>query len=234
MRVKLPLPSSRLTPSAVALLLANMIPLAGVIVWHWSVFAVVILFWMENVVVGGFNALRMLLSQGNGLRGRSAIGAKLAMTTFFCIHYGIFTAVHGIFVVVLFGSAPDESIDFGAATIWHKITQHHLQWVIPALIVSHGFSFLENYIGKGEYLRTNLAEAMNAPYGRILVLHLTILGGGFLLTALGEPRVGVVLLVVLKTILDLRAHLKEHRDLGPDLRQAGAPGQPHRKRRQPS
>jgi hypothetical protein len=52
---------------------------------------------------------------------------------------------------------------------------------------------------------------MSQPYGRIVVLHLTIMGGGFLMMALGSPTVGLVLLVVLKIGLDLSAHLRERR-----------------------
>ena len=35
--------------------------LAGVLFWRWDVLALLVLFWMENVVVGLFFALRMVL-----------------------------------------------------------------------------------------------------------------------------------------------------------------------------
>jgi len=53
-------------------------------------------------------------------------------------------------------------------------------------------------------------QLMVQPYGRIVVLHLTILGGAFLATALGETAVVLALLVVLKVIVDLRAHWRQH------------------------
>jgi len=43
-----------------------------------------------------------------------------------------------------------------------------------------------------------------------MVLHVVILGGGFLVTMLGSPLIALALLVVLKTGLDLFAHLREH------------------------
>jgi hypothetical protein len=52
---------------------------------------------------------------------------------------------------------------------------------------------------------------MIEPYSRVVVLHATILGGGFLAAYLGTPLASLVLMIVLKTALDLRAHLKEHR-----------------------
>ena len=55
---------------------------------------------------------------------------------------------------------------------------------------------------------------MFRPYGRIVVLHLTVLLGGFLVMALGAPAAAIVLLVGLKTAIDLGAHLKERVKFG--------------------
>ena len=56
---------------------------------------------------------------------------------------------------------------------------------------------------------------MQAPYGRIVVLHLTILFGGGATMILGEPLVALILLIVLKTVIDVRAHIKSHRKWQP-------------------
>jgi hypothetical protein len=42
-------------------------------------------------------------------------------------------------------------------------------------------------------------------------LHLAILGGGFLVMALGSPQFALALLVLLKIGFDLNAHLRERR-----------------------
>jgi len=93
----------RWRPTATALLVANLIPVAGVLLFGWDVFALVFLFWFENVVVGVFNVLRMLWVE----RGAERMpAAKFFVIPFFCFHYGMFTAVHGVFVFALFGSGP--------------------------------------------------------------------------------------------------------------------------------
>jgi len=51
------------TPSLFALLVANAFPIAGVLFLGWKVFPLVLLYWLENVVVGGFNVAKMLLAQ---------------------------------------------------------------------------------------------------------------------------------------------------------------------------
>jgi hypothetical protein len=54
---------------------------------------------------------------------------------------------------------------------------------------------------------------MGKPYARVAILHLVIILGGFLLMALKSPLVGLLLLIVLKIIFDLRNHIREHAKL---------------------
>lgn len=46
-------------PSIWVLIVANLVPLAGVFFWDWSIFEVVLLYWMENVIIGIINILKM-------------------------------------------------------------------------------------------------------------------------------------------------------------------------------
>ena len=96
-------------PSTVSLILVNLIPLAGVLFFEWNVAAVVLLFWFENVVVGIFNVLKMNKAQGTASKARLYIKGKSGKSdkksfiiSFFILHFGIFTAVHGVFVLILF------------------------------------------------------------------------------------------------------------------------------------
>jgi hypothetical protein len=52
---------------------------------------------------------------------------------------------------------------------------------------------------------------MFAPYGRLVVLHITIILGGMAIAATGAPAAAVAILVVLKIVMDLGFHLAEHR-----------------------
>ena len=55
---------------------------------------------------------------------------------------------------------------------------------------------------------------MFAPYGRLVILHLTILLGAFAIMVIGAPVGAVAVLVALKTAMDLGFHLREHRSVG--------------------
>ena len=71
--------------------------------------------------------------------------------------------------------------------------------VLIGLFISHGISYRLNYIGRGEYLRTSVSEQMAAPYGRLVVLHVTIILGGMAIALTGAPAAAVLVLVLLKT-----------------------------------
>jgi hypothetical protein len=217
--------------SAVALVLANAVPLVGVLAWGWSVSSVVILYWFENVVIGVINVLRMMLAAPAAgaldlpgtdaadvrLPGAVSHGMKLFLVPFFIVHYFGFCAGHGIFVFSMFGDddgyfAPESGMN--PFTVLHRaieIFSTPLAAAAAILALSHAISFVQNYLIGGEFRRLSPATLMHMPYGRIVVLHLTILFGGLAVEALGQPVWLVVVLVVIKTAVDLRMHLAEHR-----------------------
>ena len=67
--------------SAVALVLANLVPLAGVLLWQWSISSILILYWFENVVIGVINVLRMLLASPENLDLRGMTPARIDLTS---------------------------------------------------------------------------------------------------------------------------------------------------------
>jgi len=137
--------------------------------------------------------------------------AALGVGVFFAIHYGIFTLVHGTFVVALFAQAGSGMMGL-ADTLPLLLFPEGLLWGLIGLVASHLLSFVVNFLGGGEYRRMTPEALMAQPYGRVVVLHLTILLGGGAAMLLNDPAWALVVLVLLKLVLDLRAHLAEHRD----------------------
>jgi hypothetical protein len=180
---------TKLLFSSSLLVLANLIPLYGVMSLGWSVFSILILYWFENVIIGVFTFLKIWKAEG------SDAGEKVFFLGFFPMHYGIFTLVHGIFLIAFF---------IGAAISWTGVV-----FGIFTLIISHGLSFLGNYIGNKEYLKASPAFLMFRPYPRIIVMHITIiLGAMFILN--GASMGAMVIMIFLKTVFDLGFHLAEH------------------------
>jgi Family of unknown function (DUF6498) len=179
----------------------------GVLFLGWSVFVVMALFWFENVVIGGFNVLRMLVS---GMRfGVGGLIGAVFMAAFFTVHYGLFTAVHGVFVVMLFGmpelgrEAMNGGLSGPLSQLLHRLFASSEGWLaVMAILAVHGVSFVQWSFATRE-LPAPLKELMAAPYGRIVVLHITLIAGGFLILSMHAPVLGVLLLVALKLAYDL-------------------------------
>ncbi len=195
-------------PSALVLVLANLVPLYGVLLWNWSVPDVIITYWAETVIIGFYNALKMLTIT---VKNKDYTG--IFLLPFFCIHFGGFTIGHSLFVAFLFGF-PKEPL-----TIILPLT---------ALFASHGVSFILNFLQQDfrkikkttsqeidghewPVYEGELANLFVAPYPRIAALHLTLLLGGFLVASIGAPIFALAFLVALKIIIDLGAHLAERK-----------------------
>lgn len=220
--------SPRLRPpvmlSLAALVAVNLTPLAGVVWFGWRVFDVMFLFWLENVIIGLINVLR--------IAARTVLAREwsgLVLIPFFCVHYGMFCAVHGLFVVGIFhGSAGFDMRDGPPGLIGFTqglaASNPGLLWAAAALALSHLVSFAVNFIGSGEWRQAGMKELMFAPYLRVVALHLTIIIGGGLALALGQPTAALALLVAFKIGIDIWAHLAERRRLAAQehAAQAGA------------
>lgn len=222
--------------TSIALLVGfNMVPLAGVLFWGWNVATLLVLYWVENGIVGVLNVAKILLARGQLVPGSTPavrfsgnIGvSNAAIAGFFLIHYGIFWLVHGVFVWTLplfFGGSgplapfsPDIGQGFGpdALAFDHIVINSGpdlsaVAWGALGLAISHGASFVLNFLGRGEYLRISAAQQMFAPYGRLVILHLSIIFGAFISLAIGSPVGAIAVLVILKTIVDLGLTLRAH------------------------
>jgi hypothetical protein len=192
----------------------------GVLALGWSPFVVMALFWFENVVIGGFNVAKMLAT---GLRlGAAGLLGAVALSAFFTVHYGLFTAVHGMFVVLLFGGAEvgRGAMDDGlagplAAMVDHLFAERDGWLAVAAILLVHLSGFVQ-WLARTRELPPPLKDLMGAPYGRIMILHVTLIASGFLVQALQAPVAGALLLVGLKLAYDLvtlgrdRAKEEEH------------------------
>jgi hypothetical protein len=194
----------------VFLVLANLVPVIGILWMGWEVLPVMVLFWIENIIIGLYNVPRILLAAADT---EDKLEKKLGTAGFFTIHYGLFTMVHGIFVFEMFGEGFLRDRELTPLLLLEFILEQQLYWAIIALACSHGFSLLFNFIWGGEYRTVTTRQMMKRPYDRVVLLHVGILAGGFVLQMLHEPLAGLLILTVLKIVFDVRSHRKEHGDL---------------------
>lgn len=199
------------TPAALALVLANLVPLIGVFWLGWDAFSLLLLFWLENLIIGFFNILRMLVARGGG---DHQAAKKIFMIPFFTVHYGGFTFAHGVMLFSIFADARNTGLPDipGLAGMTAALVgELHLGWPLLALCTSHGISFVTNSLLGGEYKSYRVDKLLMRPYGRVIIMHIAVLLGAFLAQATGNSRWALVILVGLKIAVDLRGHLAERR-----------------------
>jgi hypothetical protein len=78
----------------------------------------------------------------------------------------------------------------------------NLRWGLASIVLWQILQFIL-FVVRGEAAKTDPLSLMASPYPRIIVLHLAIIFGGFLLLALDEPMAGLVVLALVKTAFDV-------------------------------
>ena len=197
----------KFTQSEISLIAVNvLIPFLGALLFNWSLAAILFYYWLENVVVGFYNILKMSKATGttstariNGKAYSPTRNSKFSLIFFFTIHYGLFTLVHGVFVFAIFGQPVMSGASFVAGLL--------------SLLLTHGLSYHSNFIGTDEYTRVSPPDLFIYPYPRIIVLHLVILFGAIPVLLLGAPFITLVLLIILKTYVDLKLQRWEQQKL---------------------
>jgi hypothetical protein len=195
------------------LVLANAVPLVGVLGFGWDLHSLLVGYWLESGAVGVASIAKIRRAEGdddpsalpsvsfNDRSVQSFVGKPNRHVAWFVgFHYGAFWVVHGIFVfafpVMFRGLTPASPEIVGLAVV--------------GLVGYHAVSYRINYVDGREFERTGPVTLMVEPYRRVLVLHVTILFGATVIAVVGAPVGALAVMVLAKTVLDLRGHWKEH------------------------
>jgi len=196
--------------SLILLVAANLLPLAGVFLWDWDVFFLLLLFWCENVIIGLFGIARLVVAASN-----DTLREGLFLPLFFLVHYGGFMFGHFMVLFGMYSGHAEELGSLAQPVDYYRLVLDNLNWVaVVALFISHGWSFIENYMGRNEHERLSAMQAMGLPYKRMMITHVALIAGGFFLIESGQPVGGLVILLLLKIALDITFHRREHKQLG--------------------
>jgi len=222
-------PRYLLHPSTLVLVVANLLPLAGVAFWQWDAFLLLMLYWMDTAIIAFWTMARIAVTPRERLddlrisSGGQSINSPWAIVAFFVVHAGIFMAVHFLFLWVMFAGAWADRIHGPGDFIRQIIVESRLWLPLAGLAFSRGVSFLFHVI-RPEMLQRlehalfphrlvrvqvqagSLGGEIGALYARIVIMQLAVLFGGFLSILLGTMA-PLVILIVLKTVVDVAVHL---------------------------
>jgi hypothetical protein len=207
--------------SSISLILVNLVPLFGAIFLGWDLTTLLVIYWSENIAIGFWNIFKLLKAprvndknnkyhfsiedsskeQIERMNNPANLGiTRLFFAMFFLVHYGIFTFVHGAFIFTIGIQTSNNFLTYLPGVLF----------TFFLIFLSHGISYLTNYIGNKEYENTSLAELMIKPYKRIFITHFVVLIVFILLRDSGNSILPAIILIVVKTIGDLIFHYIEH------------------------
>ena len=194
--------------SSVVLIIANLVVLAGVLFLGWSKFDVLFTYWLESVVIGFFTVLKL----------KKAGKTAPMPAPFFIVHYGMFSFAMFMCIVGFFG--PGGYSNSMTARKMSMTTGYllgdgflNIGTAAVSFLISHGFSYWHNFLGKHEYRDRRIVKYLvTVPYQRLFLTILIVFFTTLIAPKFNLPLVSAaVLLIILKTAMDLTAHLRQHR-----------------------
>ena len=201
----------RLTYTDIFLILANMVPVAGVWAGKWNAADVFIVYCLESVIAGLYNVLMMLVTtqikkkdvwqNGNSETMVSGYG----FIVFFIVHYGFFVWIQmSIFLDVSGYKGHAFSITSVADFFIHLRSNISpaIQWVLLLFIISNGVVVVKNFMLTGVYKTASLGTLMFAPYARIFVQQFCVILGSFFLQ-FGGGAIFILVFAAVKTFFEI-------------------------------
>lgn len=178
---------------------ANLLPLVGVMYWGWSLSVLIVIYWLENLIIGVFNIPKIALSIGTARE-------KIGTIAFFTFHYGMFWLGHGLFLLVVLMPAIRKNPIVGTREV-DSVFNASVKLTLLSLFGSHLISFLFNFMRQHKTSKIPAGAQMFMPYGRVFLLHILILVGAYLASESGSSITVLILFVSMKLVVDVIAHI---------------------------
>lgn len=214
-------------PSTILVLVADLYPLAGVLWWGWDAFVLLMLYWMETAVIAFWALARILTlapeadEAGKSLAER--IKLRVGLTLFFLVHASGFMGAHLLFLWSVFSGKWGQTIHSPHDFLHQMVLPFHLWVPLGMTFVARGIAFVRDLLSRRARERAQAIPASSAEtaakqqqaalggivgglYGRIILMHVTILTGVWAAQKLGS--IGpFVLLIAIKTAFDVLIHV---------------------------
>jgi Family of unknown function (DUF6498) len=205
-------------PALLATLVVDLIPLYGVLAWGWETFQLLMLYWIETVMIAFWSIRRIALLPGEQARRarEKSNPADFGMAGFFTLHAGIFITVHFILLWAFF-SYPWFQKVHGIGSFFFQLFIANGVWAALLLMaLFHWVSFRTDPLVSGaragvsptlvqardRAAGTGIAPILVGLYTRIIIMQLAIIGGALLSQFTGSLA-PLVIVIVLKTVVDL-------------------------------
>lgn len=198
--------NKKLSTSGLVLILANFTPIFGILFFDWNSFSVIFLYWIETVIIGFYNYLKIKKISNNKFS---------PWLIFYIIQYPLFLFVYLFLILNIFDANLPHSQDY--LQVLKILSSFFYSIFISAafIFISHGFSWQYNFINKKEYQKIQPLQQVFAPYKRMFIMHVFIVAAAKLADYYNydENMLAIICLVILKSTIDLAIHLFCHRKI---------------------
>jgi hypothetical protein len=195
---------------ALLILGLNAIPVGGVILQHWSPSTALTLYWCENLLGTLLVTLRIaqharrtrkrghcrIQINQNSITQSHLTSDLFTFTREFALLGFVFTLAHGFFLALVF------LLVLKSPPSWNEIHQG-LRYMIPIQIAG----FLVDLPQLGSWSFAQLKRRSASILGRIVLIHLAIIGGMFIAAFSSRPHLFFSVFGTLKTLTDLASLL---------------------------
>lgn len=198
--------------SNTVLILANLVPLVGVLFLGWDGKGIIVIYILETVLIGIINALKMLTVYViNGTKNEPKNNPQtqgvsgLGLIPFFLFHYNFFIFVQSVLFFAFssmwepMGKGPEP---FNVIANFSLYVNQETAWALGSLLFANLTYFLNDFILNDKYKTETMAGLMFAPYKRIFLQQFLVILGGFIFLLTGGIAIVMGLFVILKTIAD--------------------------------
>ena len=164
---------------------------------------VIFIYWLETLFIGIFNIIKMIFVP------EKYIIWKFVFIPFFIFFFGLLQGIQGLIVFNVFPHYIHRLTgQYFEITILSYL--EYLFWPSLALLLSHLFSLIWNFFLRKEYKTLDMATLIVQPLPRIFFLF-CVYYFGIIVLVISENTLFLMILVVLaKIYIDLKAHIKRH------------------------
>lgn len=190
--------------SLLAIVITNVVILYGVKDGKWDLYMLLFICWFETILVGFFNIFRINLAEQLPTKflklKHRTYRSKAAFITIFIVQFGVFAILHLLLLQILFDPPPVT-----LASYFVPVTISLL-----LLFMSHGYSYVFNYLDKQEYKVLAPDQLLVRPYLRTGSINLLLIFAALVLLR-DHPEQNIALVLAkIKLVVDVIAHIIEH------------------------
>ncbi len=196
-------------PASWGVIGSNLAVIVFAVIDNLSATEVMWIYWIQSVIIGIFNFLRILMLKNFSVDGMKinekevlpTKATKVTTAIFFLFHYGFFHIVYAVFLGTFPIILSEEKTSAGG---------FYLFFTALVFLVNYGVEFYKEQTTLTDEI-PNLGTVMFIPYFRIIPMHLTIILGGFLAASGSFFKTDtslfvIILLMGIKTFVDLITH----------------------------